>query len=220
MPDLETVVVGVGGGGLVSGHRDGARRPRARRRGRAGAVAGVSAPGSRRASSVRVETDTIADGLAPPFAGELPLEICRGRVETVLVTEDEIADGMRFLYARAKLACEPAGAAAAGAVLAGKVEAGPGRGRDRLGRQRGAETGRCYLERAMKADIHPEYVVATVTCSCGNTFQTRSTKPELHVEICSQCHPFYTGKQKLMDTGGRVERFQRRLERAGQARRG
>ena len=75
---------------------------------------------------MRVETDTIADGLAPPFAGELPIELCRGRVETVLVTENEIAEGMRFLYARAKLACEPAGAAAAGAVLAGKVE--PGRG--------------------------------------------------------------------------------------------
>ena len=73
---------------------------------------------------------------------------------------------------------------------------------------------------AMKAEIHPEYVIATVTCSCGNTFQTRSTSPELHVEICSNCHPFYTGKQKLVDTGGRVERFQRRLERAGGARRG
>ena len=71
----------------------------------------------------------------------------------------------------------------------------------------------------MKTDIHPEYVLATVTCSCGNTFQTRSTKPELHVEICSQCHPFYTGKQKLVDTGGRVERFQRRLERAERAKR-
>src|SRR3954453_19648104 len=72
----------------------------------------------------------------------------------------------------------------------------------------------------MKTDIHPEYVLATVTCSCGNTFETRSTKPELHVEICSECHPFYTGKQKLVDTGGRVERFQRRLEKAGGARRG
>src|SRR3954471_595407 len=72
----------------------------------------------------------------------------------------------------------------------------------------------------MKPEIHPDYVLATVTCSCGNTFETRSTKPELHVEICSNCHPFYTGKQKLVDTGGRVERFQRRLERAGQARRG
>ncbi|MFL5931735.1 MAG: 50S ribosomal protein L31 [Gaiellaceae bacterium] len=72
----------------------------------------------------------------------------------------------------------------------------------------------------MKPDIHPEYMTATVRCSCGNEFETRSTKPELHVEICSNCHPFYTGKQKLMDTGGRVERFQRRLERAGGARRG
>jgi large subunit ribosomal protein L31 len=62
----------------------------------------------------------------------------------------------------------------------------------------------------MKQDIHPEYMIATVHCSCGNTFQTRSTKPELRVEICSNCHPFYTGKQKLVDTGGRVERFQRR----------
>ena len=58
----------------------------------------------------------------------------------------------------------------------------------------------------MKADIHPEYVVAHVTCSCGNEFTTRSTKAELHVEVCSACHPFYTGKQKLMDSGGRVER--------------
>ena len=59
-----------------------------------------------------------------------------------------------------------------------------------------------------------------VRCSCGNEFTTRSTKSELHVEVCSNCHPFYTGKQKLMDTGGRVERFQRRLEKAGGARRG
>jgi large subunit ribosomal protein L31 len=71
----------------------------------------------------------------------------------------------------------------------------------------------------MKADIHPDYVVATVRCSCGNTFTTRSTKEELHVEICSACHPFYTGKQKLVDTGGRVERFQRKLEKAAAARR-
>ena len=62
----------------------------------------------------------------------------------------------------------------------------------------------------MKKDIHPDYVEATVTCSCGNNFQTRSTKPELHVEICSLCHPFYSGKQKLVDSGGRVERFERR----------
>ena len=62
----------------------------------------------------------------------------------------------------------------------------------------------------MKQGIHPEYVTATVRCSCGNTFETRATKEDLHVEICSNCHPFYTGKQKLVDTGGRVERFQKR----------
>jgi large subunit ribosomal protein L31 len=56
----------------------------------------------------------------------------------------------------------------------------------------------------------PDYVVSTVRCSCGETFQTRSTMPELRVDICSKCHPFYTGKQKLVDTGGRVERFERR----------
>ncbi len=62
----------------------------------------------------------------------------------------------------------------------------------------------------MKKGIHPEYVEAKVTCSCGETFVTRSTKPVLHVELCSKCHPFYTGRQKLVDTGGRVERFERR----------
>ena len=62
----------------------------------------------------------------------------------------------------------------------------------------------------MKTGIHPDHVLSTVRCSCGNEFVTRSTKPELHVEVCSNCHPFYTGKQKLMDSGGRVERFQRR----------
>ena len=87
----------------------------------------------------------------------------------------------------------------------------------RLGRQRLEPDRRCYPGRAMKAEIHPEYVLTTVHCGCGNTFTTRSTKPELHVEICSNCHPFYTGKQKLVDTGGRVERFQRRLEKAERA---
>ena len=62
----------------------------------------------------------------------------------------------------------------------------------------------------MKQGIHPDYQLATVRCSCGETFQTRSTERELRVDICSKCHPFYTGKQKLVDTGGRVERFERR----------
>jgi large subunit ribosomal protein L31 len=66
------------------------------------------------------------------------------------------------------------------------------------------------LSALMKTDIHPEYVEAHVRCTCGNEFTTRSTQKEIHVEICSNCHPFYTGRQKLMDTGGRVERFQRR----------
>ncbi len=65
----------------------------------------------------------------------------------------------------------------------------------------------------MKTDIHPEYVEATVRCTCGNTFTTRSTQREINVEICSNCHPFYTGRQKLVDTGGRVERFKRRAAR-------
>lgn len=62
----------------------------------------------------------------------------------------------------------------------------------------------------MKRDIHPNYAEAKVTCSCGETFTTRSTKAELKVELCSKCHPFYTGKQKLVDSGGRVQRFQKK----------
>lgn len=62
----------------------------------------------------------------------------------------------------------------------------------------------------MKKGIHPEYVEATVTCGCGATFKTRSTLKQIHVEVCSQCHPFYTGKQKFVDTAGRVEKFQKK----------
>ncbi len=65
----------------------------------------------------------------------------------------------------------------------------------------------------MKADTHPDYVLATVHCSCGNEFTTRATQAELRVELCSECHPFYTGRQKLVDSGGRVDRFQRRLKK-------
>jgi large subunit ribosomal protein L31 len=62
----------------------------------------------------------------------------------------------------------------------------------------------------MKAGIHPEYVEATVTCGCGNKFTTRSTKKHITVEICSACHPFFTGKMKYVDTTGRVEKFQKK----------
>ena len=66
----------------------------------------------------------------------------------------------------------------------------------------------------MKQGLHPNYVDATVVCSCGNTFQTRSTKPELRTDLCSVCHPFYTGEQRIVDTAGQVERFTRRMEAA------
>ena len=64
----------------------------------------------------------------------------------------------------------------------------------------------------MKTGIHPEYKEATVVCGCGNTWKTRSTRERLHVDVCSVCHPFFTGEQRLVDTAGQVERFQRRLQ--------
>ena len=70
----------------------------------------------------------------------------------------------------------------------------------------------------MKAKIHPEYVDARVHCACGNSWETRSTKADLHVEICSNCHPFFTGQQRIVDTAGRVERFAKRLEKSQAAR--
>jgi len=67
----------------------------------------------------------------------------------------------------------------------------------------------------MKADIHPKYGECAVTCACGNKFTTRSTKKEIHLEICSQCHPFFTGKQKFVDTAGRVDKFRKRFNWEG-----
>ena len=69
----------------------------------------------------------------------------------------------------------------------------------------------------MKATIHPEYLETTITCACGEVIHTRSTRSGIRVEICSKCHPFFTGKQKLVDTAGRVERFQRKYGRKPQA---
>jgi large subunit ribosomal protein L31 len=62
----------------------------------------------------------------------------------------------------------------------------------------------------MKPKIHPKYVESVITCACGNTVKTRSTKPKMNVDLCSACHPFFTGKQKLVDTAGRVEKFRRK----------
>jgi large subunit ribosomal protein L31 len=67
----------------------------------------------------------------------------------------------------------------------------------------------------MRDGIHPKYVQARITCACGNVIETRSTLPEIHVEICSSCHPFFTGKQKLVDTAGRIERYRRKYKLAG-----
>ncbi len=66
----------------------------------------------------------------------------------------------------------------------------------------------------MKQDLHPELHLVTAVCACGNTFQTRSTSKELRLEICSACHPFFTGRQKFIDTAGRVERFKRRYSKS------
>jgi large subunit ribosomal protein L31 len=70
----------------------------------------------------------------------------------------------------------------------------------------------------MKEKIHPQYVEATIVCACGNTWKTRSTKENVHLDICSRCHPYFTGEQRIVDTAGRVERFRKRYENVGQRR--
>ncbi len=70
----------------------------------------------------------------------------------------------------------------------------------------------------MKDNIHPNYVEATIVCSCGNTWKTRSTRESVHLDVCSRCHPYFTGEQRIVDTAGRVERFRKRYEKAGQRR--
>jgi threonine dehydratase len=119
VPELDAVIVPAGGGGLVSGIATAVscRVVAVEPEGAAGLAAGLAA-----GKSVPIQPRTIADGLAPPFAGDNCIAICAGRIETVTVTDAEIAAAMRFLYARAKLACEPAGAAATAALLAGKVD--------------------------------------------------------------------------------------------------
>jgi large subunit ribosomal protein L31 len=69
----------------------------------------------------------------------------------------------------------------------------------------------------MKPDIHPEYKLATITCACGNSIRTRSTREQLTIDLCSACHPFFTGKQKLIDTAGRIERFRRKYGKRDEA---
>jgi threonine dehydratase len=124
VPDVDTIIVPVGGGGLIAGVASAVDCR----------VVGVEPEGAPSLSAaldagapVRIEPASIADGLNAPFTGEGTLAVCRERVEeVVLVSDDEIAEGMRFLYTRAKLACEPAGAAAVAALQTGKVRVGPG----------------------------------------------------------------------------------------------
>ena len=72
----------------------------------------------------------------------------------------------------------------------------------------------------MKEKIHPRYIEATIVCACGNTWKTRSTQESVHLDICSRCHPYFTGEQRIVDTAGRVERFRKRYENVGQRRSG
>jgi len=124
LPETTVVVVPVGGGGLIAGvvlGADGRRVVAVEPE-----LSNALQQGLEAGEPVHIEPKSVADGLSAPFAGDLPLQICRDRdVETVLVTEDEIAAGMRFLYGRAKLACEPAAAVGVGALLAGKIALEP-----------------------------------------------------------------------------------------------
>lgn len=129
VPEADVVVVPVGGGGLLAGVAAAVKglRPRARVLGVEPEGAAALSQALARGQVVQIEPRTIADGLAAPFAGERALAACRRWVDgVVLVTEEEIREGMRFLYERAKLACEPAGAAAVGALLAGRARLGEG----------------------------------------------------------------------------------------------
>ena len=215
-PEVETILVSAGGGGLIAG-------------------VAAAAPGRAHVIVVEPELSTaVISGLAAgrpcpssPLHRGRPLgAVCRRDrardapahgAETLLVTEGD-RGAFRWLYMRAKLACEPAAAGAARPLLAGQIEDGRSVSLSRAATSRRRPPLLSWLG---DEDRHPSRVrVRHVHCSCGNEFVTRSTKADLHVEICSACHPFYTGKQKLVDTGGRVERFQRRLEKAGGAHRG
>ena len=214
-PDADAVIVPVGGGGLIAGIQTAIGAPV-----RVIAVEPETSPAlhagdrSRRAAPVTPTLDrrrpqravrraAAARDLARPRARARHRGRDRARLPLPLrARQARLRAGRRRRHRRLARR-QGRGRATRSLVVSGGNVAG----RNRL----------CYPGPAMKAEIHPEYVFATVHCSCGNTFVTRSTKPELHVEICSQCHPFYTGKQKLVDTGGRVERFQRRLEKAERA---
>ena len=220
-PDVETIVVPVGGGGLISGIAV-AAAGHARVIGvepeLASSIHASLASGER----CRDLSTSIADGLNArmPAAGRSRSPECHVE-EVVLVSEAEIEDGFRFLYERAKWRASRPARAAVAAVLAGKVDGGQN-GVRVSGGNVAAQTP--LLSWPADEDRHPSRLRPRArTCSCGNEFWTRSTKEELHVEICAECHPFYTGKQKLVGHGrsggalpapareGRLAQRQRRL---------
>ena len=221
VPDVDVVVVPVGGGGLISGIAT--ALPGVRVVGVEPVLSNCLTAALEAGRPVPVKPTSIADGLNAPFAGALPLEIVQEHGITTVACRgggDRGRDAPAVRAREARVRAGRSGGRRRAPERQNSRTGGRNGGLRRHRRQRLSRDRRCYPGPTMKPDIHPEYVVATVQCSCGNTFETRSTKAEMHVEICSNCHPFYTGKQKLVDTGGRVERFQRRLERAGGARRG
>ena len=219
LPDVETIVVPVGGGGLISG-------------------VAVAAAGRARVIGVEPELSTaLHSALAAGERVEVTPTLDRRRPERASTPDGSRSRSRRSTSRRSCSSPRRRSRRASGSSTSGRSSRASRparrpwlpcwRARSRAagpscivsGGNVAAADGRWYPGQPMKADIHPDYVLAHVTCSCGNEFWTRSTKAELHVELCAECHPFYTGKQKLVDTGGRVERFQRRLEKAG-ARRG
>ena len=208
-PEVEPILVPVGGSGLAAGI---AAATRAAASWRSSCTPRPCTPPSRPTTRFRSPPTRSPTGSPLRSRARLRSLDQANEVESVLVSEEEIEDAFRFC-ARAKLACDGG---------SGRRRRAPGREsrgrRDRrrcLGWKRRCPNRLCYPGPAMKTGIHPEYVSTHVRCSCGNEFETRSTRGGIHVDVCSACHPFYTGKQKLMDSGGRVERFQRRLEEGG-----
>ena len=219
VPGVTTVVVPIGGGGLIAGIATavGCRVVGVEPEGAASMTAALAA-----GAPVRIQPKSVADGLAAPFTGDGALaDLPRARRAGRARHRGGDRGGISLSLRPSKAGLRAGGSGLDGGAARRKNPARPGGNgrRCRLRWQRSAGNRLCYPGSAMKAGIHPDYMLATVRCACGNEFETRSTKSELHVEICSACHPFYTGKQKLMDTGGRVERFQRKLEKAAASKR-
>ena len=217
VPGATRVVVPVGGGGLIAGvatARAG-NQPHHRRRAGGGGRADARAGGRRAGPDRRSRSPTGSPRRSP---GRARLAVCRERVdEVVLVSEEEIEEAFRFLYARAKLACEPAGAASTAALLAGKIALEPGKTRSPLSRRQcGTPNHLCYPgadEDRHPSGVRPRDRALRVRQRVPDALdEARAARRDL-LGLPSVLH----GQAKLMDTGGRVERFQRKLERRARA---